>query len=87
MATVTPSVFKIIQNYGGLKAAYFEVSSISAGDDIDFSNHNVSGVKMCILQNSADGNAEKYTISNDKIVLDSGSSASAVKGIIYYRAY
>ena len=87
MATRTPSAFKVIQVYGGLKAAYFEVETIAAGDSIDFSDYKVSGVKICVLQDSSNGNAENYTISDDAVVLDSGSSATAVKGIIYYRAY
>ena len=87
MATVTPNVFKVIQVYGGLKAAYFEVETISAGDSIDFSDYKVSGVKFCVLQDSTNGNAENYTVSNDAVVLDGASSATAVKCIIYYRAY
>lgn len=90
MATVTPTTFRVIQVYGGLKAAYFEVETISGGDVIDFSGNNVSGIKLCILQNAANGNAENYTISgtdNDQVTLDSGSSATSVKGIVYYRSY
>ncbi len=87
MATVKPDVFKVIQVYGGLKAGYFEVDTIAAGDVIDFSDDKVSGIKMCVLQNATDGNAEKHTVSGSSVTLDAASTATSVKGIVCYRAY
>lgn len=88
MAEVTPNVFTVIQSYGGLKEAYFEVASATAADTINFAGHNVSGAKICILQD--DGAAVNAAISGDDaniVTVGTGPSEDKLVGRILYNEY
>ncbi len=49
MADVTPSVFRVVQSYGGLKEAYIEVSEMDSDDVIVLEDNNVADVKEVVL--------------------------------------
>ena len=88
MATVKPTEFRIKQNYGGLKTAYFEIDSVSAGDTIDFSEKNVHGLKIVWAQDASSGAFVPCPVSGDSTAtVDSGFTGSSIKGEISYRSY
>jgi len=91
MADVNPDLFKVVQVYGGLKEAYFEVDSASAADVIKFSDiQRVDTVYMAVLQADDDGANVPYTVGgtdSNEITIGTGPSSEKVKGFIKYRAY
>ena len=91
MADVAPTVFRVIQVYGGLKEAFFTVATATAADVIKFTDiQRVVDVKMALLQTSTDGAAVPYTIGgtdDNEITIGAGPSAEAIVGRIVYRSY
>lgn len=93
MADINPSVFKVVQSYGGLKEAYVE-STASAGDILKFTDtQNVKDVKICDIKNADSDHANvTYTIGgtdNNEITIDPAGSLSSISIVatIKYRAY
>jgi len=88
MASLTPSVFKIVQSYGGMKEAYFEVESATAADTIDFSDDVETDFKMVSLQDG-DGAAVSAAICNttSTVTIGSGPSSEFLYGSVKYASY
>lgn len=91
MADIATDVFKVIQVYGGLKEAYFEVDSATAADVLKFTDdQRVTDVSMALIQADDDGTAVGYTIGgtdSNEITIGTGPSAEKIKGRIIYRSY
>jgi len=91
MSEITPSEFKIVQSYGGLKEAYFELDSASAADTIDFSDYEVDSDDIAIgfLQSNIDGaNVPVILCTTDSTVtIGAGPSAQLCMGTIKFRDY
>lgn len=88
MAEVKPTVFKVIQSYGGLKEAYFETPAATAADTINFADNNVEGAVICDLQN--DGVRVNSPISGDDsniVTIGTGPDADVLVGRILFRSY
>ena len=90
MTNVEATNCKIIQSYGGLKSLWFE-ATVTAGDVITFpADFAVSGIKMAVMQDSADGVTYPAIASGtDDITLTvgTGPSADALVGTILFRSY
>ena len=91
MSEITPSEFKIVQSYGGLKEAYFELDSASAADTIDFSDYEVASddVKIATLQNQLTGTVIPVLLcaTDSTVTVGSGPSATLCMGTIKFRDY
>lgn len=88
MAIVTPSVFTVIQSYGGMKEAYFEVAEATAADTIEFTGHEVAGATLCVLQNDGANVGAAISGDDDNIVtVGTGPSADKLVGRILYKEY
>jgi hypothetical protein len=89
MAIVTPDVFQVIQSYGGLKEAYFEVDNITAADVIDFSAEHVSGGKFCAMQGTDDAAVKATPAGTNKayITVGAGPANTKVRGKIMWKTY
>jgi hypothetical protein len=89
MANVTPDVFQVIQSYGGLKEAYFEISNCTDADVIDFSAEHVSGGKFCAMQGTDDAAVTGAIAgtNNAYVTIGSGPANSKVRGKIMWKTY
>jgi len=91
MSEITPSEFKIVQSYGGLKEAYFELDSATAADTIDFSDYEVTAddVKIATLQNNLTGAVVPVILcdTDSTVTVGSGPSATFCMGTIKFRDY
>ena len=94
MADVVPDVFKIVQSYGGLKEAYFEVDVVTAADVIVFTAAGaVEGIQFKCVTADDDGAFIPCTISSssgtlkDQLVVGAGPAAEKVVGVIKFRSY
>lgn len=90
MADIATSDFKVVQVYGGVKEAFFEVASATAADVLKFTDEQrVSGIKIVMLQD-ADGASVPYSVTgadDEEITIGTGPSAEPLKGIVKYRSY
>ena len=98
VATVTPSVFKMVSSYAGIKSAYIEVTSMSSADILDLSAHkelyNVLVIELFQIDGT-NGNVpltflpDAYnptTTYGNKLTLKTGAISTAkVAGIVYWR--
>ncbi len=90
---VANSEVTVLQAYGGLKEILFEVEGVTAADVLDFSTvtkANISGGKICVMQNGNTGAAVTGQICGDNlntVVVGSGPDSSLVTGILKFRDY
>ena len=98
VATVTPSVFKMVSSYAGIKSAYIEVASMSSADILDLSGHkelyNVLVINLFQIDGT-NGNIpltllpDAYSVPityGNKLTLKTGAITSAkIAGIVYWR--
>jgi hypothetical protein len=89
MTAVKPNVFTIIQSYGGLKEAYYEVDSVTAADTLDFSETSASGFKDITASTADDGAVIPMVVceTDDTITVGAGPSADLLKGKVLFRDY
>ena len=99
VANVTPSVFKIVQSYGGLKKAYFEVADMDSDDTILFTDNNVVGIYYITAYEENDTSGRVLlsfiiddltvptTYANEVTLMTSGKSTIKVSGVILFRDY
>ena len=88
MAEKTPSKFQIVQSYGGMKEAYFEVEDVTAADTIDFSENISTDVKVCVMQ-KMDGTLVPGIVcsTDDTVTVGTGPSTEFVYGTVKYASY
>lgn len=92
MADVNPDVFKVLQGYAGLKAAYIEVASMDSADVIKFvSADKVATIEYLDLieENDSTGRlplsfAVAGTSVNELTLKTAAKTGIKVSGIIYY---
>lgn len=89
MATVTADVFTVIQSYGGMKEAYFEVTNCTAADVINFTDDHVSGGKICFAQGTDAGMVKASIGGTDDayVTLGAGPANTKVIGTIKWKTY
>jgi len=91
MSEITPSKFTIVQSYGGLKEAVYEVNPCSATDTIDFTDYELVGSDIAIatMQTYIDGAAVPIILceTDDTVTVGAGPSAQLCMGTIKFRDY